>query len=69
MSDGERSGRLTGRVSCKSTELKRRSIIEMRLNKYEASRISCVNTNSAAEFEFIIIIIIIIIAHMHTRWR
>ena len=38
-------------VSCKSTELKRCSMIEMRWNKYEVfSRISCVNTNSAAEF-------------------
>ena len=37
MSDGQRSGRSTGRVSCKSTELKRCSMIEMRWNKYEAS--------------------------------
>ena len=29
MSDGHRSGRSTGRVSCKSTELKRCSMIEM----------------------------------------
>jgi len=35
MSDGHRSGRSTGRVSCKSTELKRCSMIEMRWNKYE----------------------------------
>ena len=35
MSDGQRSGRSTGRVSCKSTELKRCSMIEMRWNKYE----------------------------------
>jgi len=42
MSDGHRSGR----VSCKSTELKRCSMIEMRWNTH----ISCVNTNSAAEF-------------------
>jgi len=33
MSDGPRSGRSTGRVSCKSTELKRCSIIEMRWNR------------------------------------
>ena len=37
MSDGQRSGRSTGRVSCKSTELKRCSMIEMRWNKYEVS--------------------------------
>ena len=37
MSDGHRSGRSTGRVSCKSTELKRFSMIEMRWNKYEVS--------------------------------
>ena len=30
MSDGQRSGRSTGRVSCKGTELKRCSMIEMR---------------------------------------
>ena len=35
MSDGQRSGRSTGRVSCKRTELKRCSMIEMRWNKYE----------------------------------
>jgi len=35
MSDGHRSGRSTGRVSCKSTELKRCSMMEMRWNKYE----------------------------------
>jgi len=29
MSDGHRSGRSTGRVSCKSTELKRRGMIEI----------------------------------------
>ena len=34
MSGGHRSGRSTGRVSCKSTELKRCSMIEMRWNKY-----------------------------------
>jgi len=34
MLDGHRSGRSTGRVSCKSTELKRCSMIEMRWNKY-----------------------------------
>jgi len=50
MSDGYRSGRSTGRVSCKSTELKRCSMIEMRWNKYEVSLASFVNTNSAAEF-------------------
>ena len=37
MSDGQRSGRSSGRVSCKSTELKRCSMIEMRWNKYEVS--------------------------------
>ena len=37
MSDGRRSGRSTGRVSCKSTELKRCSVAEMRWNKYEVS--------------------------------
>ena len=37
MSDGQRSGRSTGKVSCKSTELKRCSMIEMRWNKYEVS--------------------------------
>ena len=37
MLDGQRSGRSTGRVSCKSTELKRCSMIEMRWNKYEVS--------------------------------
>jgi len=35
MSDGHRSGRSTGRVSCKTTELKRCSTIEMGCNKYE----------------------------------
>jgi len=34
MSDGHRSGRSTGRVSCKSTELKRCSVIEMILQKW-----------------------------------
>ena len=37
MSAGQRSGRSTGRVSCKSTELKRCSVTEMRWNKYEVS--------------------------------
>ena len=37
MSDGHRSSRLTGRVSCKSTELKRCSMIEMLWNKYEVN--------------------------------
>jgi len=37
ISDGYRSGRSTVRVSCKSTELKRCSMIEMRWNKYEVS--------------------------------
>ena len=37
MSDGQRSGRSTGRVSCRSTELKRCSVIEMRWNRYEVS--------------------------------
>ena len=44
MSDGHRSGRSTGRVSCKSTELKRCSVIEMRWNKYEVSLASPVWT-------------------------
>ena len=44
MSDGQRSGRSTGRVSCKSTELKRCSVIEMRWNKYEVSLASPVWT-------------------------
>jgi len=34
MSDGHRSGRSTGRVSCKSTELKRCSMTEMRWKYY-----------------------------------
>ena len=34
MSDGHWSGRSTGTVSCKSMELKRCSMIEMRWNKY-----------------------------------
>ena len=34
MSDGHRSGRSTGRVSCKSTELKRCSMTEMRYCYY-----------------------------------
>ena len=42
MSGGHRSGRSTGRVSCKSTELKRCSMIEMRWNKYEVSLASLV---------------------------
>jgi len=37
MSDGHRSSRSTGRVSCKSTELKRCSMIEMHWNKYEVN--------------------------------
>jgi len=44
MSDGQRSGRSTGRVSCKSTELKRCSMIEMRWNRYEVSLASPVWT-------------------------
>jgi len=32
MSDGQRSGKSTGRVSCKSTQLKRCSMIEMHWN-------------------------------------
>ena len=44
MSDGQRSGRSTGRVSCKRTELKRCSMIEMRWNKYEVSLASPVWT-------------------------
>ena len=34
MSDGHRSGTSTGRVSCKSTEVKRCNMTEMRWNKY-----------------------------------
>jgi len=37
MSDGHRSSRSTGRVSCKSTELKRCSMVQMFWNKYEVS--------------------------------
>ena len=44
MLDGHRSGRSTGRVSCKSAELKRCSMIEMRWNKYEVSLASPVWT-------------------------
>jgi len=44
MSDGHWSGRSTGRVSRKSTELKRCSMIEMRWNKYEVSLASPVWT-------------------------
>jgi len=44
MLDGQRSGRSTGRVSCKSTELKRCSMMEMRWNKYEVSLASPVWT-------------------------
>ena len=44
MSDGQSSGRSTGRVSCKSTELKRCSVIEMRWNKCEVSLASPVWT-------------------------
>ena len=44
MSDGHRSGRSTGRVSCKSTESKRCSMIEMRWHKYEVSLASPVST-------------------------
>ena len=47
MLDGHRSGRSTGRVSCKSTELKRCSMME---KVRSLSRISCVNTNSAPDF-------------------
>jgi len=56
MSDGHRCGRSTGRVSCKSTELKHCSMIEMRWNRYEASLAS-----------HVIIIIIIIIMQRLTR--
>ena len=46
MSDGHRSGRSTGRVSCKNMELlKRCSMIEMRWNKYEVSLASPVWTH------------------------
>jgi len=37
MSDGQRSGRSTGRVLCKSTELKRCSMMEMRWKRYKVS--------------------------------
>jgi len=37
MSDGHRTSRSTGRVSCKSTELKRCSMVQMFWNKYEVS--------------------------------
>ena len=65
MSDGHRSGRSTGRVSCKSTELKRCSMIEMRWNKYEASLASPVWTQirrPSSEIKFRVIIIVIIIS-------
>ena len=44
MSDGQRSGRSTGRVSCRSTELKRCSMTEMRWKRYEVSLASPVWT-------------------------
>jgi len=50
MSDGQRSGKSTGRVSFKSTELKRCSMIEMRWkmrwNKYEVSLASIIIINT-----------------------
>ena len=52
MSDGHRSGRSTGRVSCKSTELKRCSMIETRWNKYEVSLTSHVVINIRAERQY-----------------
>jgi len=55
MSDGHRSGRSTGRVSCRSTELKRCSMIEMRWNKYEVSLASPMWTQirrPSSEIEF-----------------
>ena len=58
MSDGQRSGRSTGRVSCKSTELKRCSMIEMRWNKYEVSLTSPVWTQiwrPSSEIKFIVV--------------
>ena len=61
MSDGQRSGRSTGRVSCKSTELKRCSMIEMRWNKYKVSLASPVWTQirrPSSELKFRVIIII-----------
>jgi len=62
MSDGQRSGRSTGRVSCKSTQLKRScSMIEMRWNNYEVSLASPVWTKirrPSSEIKFRVIIII-----------
>ena len=63
MSDGPRSGRSTDRVSCKSTELKRCSMIEMRWNKYEVSLASPVWTQirrPSSEIKFRVVIIIVI---------
>jgi len=37
MLDGHRSGRSTGRMSCKGTELRHCSMIEMRWNEYAVS--------------------------------
>ena len=73
MSDGHRSGRSTGRVSrCKSTELKRCNMTEMRWNMYEVSLTSPVWTQirqPSSEIKFgaveVIIINIIIIT---TQW-
>ena len=59
MSDGHRSGRSTGRVSCKSTELKRCSMIEIRWNKYEVSL--------ASPILIIIVIDIIIICQLNSH--
>ena len=41
MSDGQRSGRSTGRVSCKSTELKRCSVTEMHLKSLSHLSLFC----------------------------
>ena len=52
MSDGHRSGRSAGRVSCKSTELKRCSVIEMRWNE--------VSLKSLYYYYFLLLIFIIL---------
>ena len=62
MPDGHRrSGRSTGSVSCKRTELKRCSVTEMRWDKFEVSLRSPVWTQ-------IIVIIIIIWQQKRRSW-
>jgi len=45
MSDGHRSGRSTGRVSCKSTELKRCSMTEMHYYYYYYYYYTCTDNS------------------------